>query len=147
MPSQDSPFSIASGVIGILSLLLQLTILFFAALAGIYARWLWLAERIAPAQIVELTECLQSQYYETERIARSLRSVPLENGQHQELHRAFYKLFTTEIEIGRRLLKLEKLRQRVSRWHELKALRRKMEADMEVLRNEYFDARLDAISQ
>lgn len=148
MADQDSAFSIAAGVIGVLSLVLQLVTLFFAILAGIYARWLWLAERISPTQILELTYILQSQYNETERMAKSLNNLTLvDNAYLEDLKRLFISMFETEIEIGRCLLRSKGRLNRIRLWHDLQALRRKTEGDMQVLRNEHFDARLTVISQ
>ncbi|KAH8699419.1 hypothetical protein GQ44DRAFT_68160 [Phaeosphaeriaceae sp. PMI808] len=148
MADQDSTLSIVAAAIGVIGLILQLVTLFFAVLAGIYARLLWLSDRISPAHVLELTDILQSQHNETEAMVKSLKNFNLVNDDFvEDLKQSFVSVFETEIEIGRRILKSKKLLKRLGSWHKLQALRKKREEGMQALRNKYLDARLGVISQ
>ena len=107
-----------------------------------YARWIWLAERISPAQVFELGEKLMSRAEETKRMERFLCSSP-----SRDLEHLFVRAYIMEIEIGRRLLRFENARNCISLWRHVQALVERHDAEMQALRNVHLNARLDAISR
>lgn len=135
MAEQDSPLSTAANIIGILTFI-------FAVLGALYARWLWLAERISPVHVLDVVRTLGSHYLETKRIANS--SVLKRSGSLQS---HLMHVYSTEIEIARLLMQSSRARRRIRLWRKLQELVSTKQAQVEVLRNDYYGARLEAMSR